>query len=568
MSEVLQTSFQLFGGLALFLFGMSAMSDALQKAAGDRMKQVLGFLTRNPVMGVLAGTLVTALLQSSSATTVMVVGFVSAGLMSLRQGISVALGASIGTTITAQIVAFKLTDYIMPIIFVGFVIYFVFKKESIKNIGMGILAFGILFLGIDYMGTAMGPLAASQTFLDMIDSVKNVPVLGLLVGTGMTLIVQSSSATVAVLQSFAATPGPDGNSTLTLAQSLPILFGDNIGTTITALIACIGQSKDAKRVAIAHTLFKLAGSVVFMFLIPAYAPIIASISPGNPVDVLPRQIANAHTIFNVINTCFWLPLIKVLEKVVMFIVPGKDGGDSNGEVLPHFLNNSVLNQPVAAMHLLSMELERTGKMATEMLGDTKPALIGPSRVDNIEHIKEYGHQISELQQHTASYIASLLAGTAVTEAQSERLSSMLAINSDISRISERCIEIVTIAASQPSGKMEFSEEGKGEVEGLFAIITPAVDNAMTAIVEQDRGLAETVVKDVSKYHKAIKRSNKNHMKRWKTREDEESLVNAYPNVLIAMQRIGYNCLSLAEETLEEREFGFTIDMVEPPKAKS
>ena len=562
MNDVLQTAFQLFGGLALFLFGMNAMSDALQKAAGDRMKQVLGFLTRNPVMGVLAGTLVTALLQSSSATTVMVVGFVSAGLMSLRQGISVALGASIGTTITAQIVAFKLTDYIMPIIFVGFLIYFIFKKESIKNIGMGILAFGLLFLGIDYMGTAMGPLASSQTFLDMIDSVKNVPVLGLLVGTGMTLIVQSSSATVAVLQSFAATPGPDGNSTLTLAQSLPILYGDNIGTTITALIACIGQSKDAKRVAIAHTLFKLAGSIVFMFLIPVYAPIITSLTPGNPVDVLPRQIANAHTIFNVINTCFWLPLIWVLEKAVMFIIPGKDKGTENGEVLPHFLNNSVLNQPVAAMHLLSMELERTGKMAAEVLGDTKPALIGPSRVDNIEHIKEYGHQIGELQQHTSSYIATLLAGTVVTESQSERLSSMLAINSDISRISERCVEIVNIAAAQPSGKMEFSEEGKEEVETLFSIITPAVENALTALVEQDVGLAETVVTDITKYHKAIKRSNKNHMKRWKKREDEESLRMAYPAVLTEMQRIGYNCLSLAEETLEEREFGFTINISE------
>ena len=562
MNDVLQTAFQLFGGLALFLFGMNAMSDALQKAAGDRMKQVLGFLTRNPVMGVLAGTFVTALLQSSSATTVMVVGFVSAGLMSLRQGISVALGASIGTTITAQIVAFKLTDYIMPIIFVGFMIYFIFKKESIKNIGMGILAFGLLFLGIDYMGTAMGPLAASQTFLDMIDSVKNVPVLGLLVGTGMTLIVQSSSATVAVLQSFAATPGPDGNSTLTLAQSLPILYGDNIGTTITALIACIGQSKDAKRVAIAHTLFKLAGSIVFMFLIPIYAPIIMSLTPGNPVDVLPRQIANAHTIFNVINTCFWLPLIGVLEKAVMFIIPGKDKGDENGEVLPHFLNNSVLNQPVAAMHLLSMELERTGRMAAEVLGDTKPALIGPSRVENIEHIKEYGHQIGELQQHTSSYIATLLAGTAVTESQSERLSSLLSINSDISRISERCVEIVNIAAAQPTGKMEFSDEGKAEVEALFSIITPAVQNALTSLVEQDVGLAETVVKDITKYHKEIKRSNKNHMKRWKKREDEESLRMAYPAVLTEMQRIGYNCLSLAEESLEGREFGFTIDIAE------
>ncbi len=562
MNEVLQTSFNLLGGLALFLFGMSAMSDALQKAAGDRMKQVLGFLTRNPVMGVLAGTLVTALLQSSSATTVMVVGFVSAGLMTLRQGISVALGASIGTTITAQIVAFKLSDYIMPIIFVGFLIYFIFKKENIKNIGMGILAFGILFLGIDVMGNAMEPLASSPVFLNMLENVKNIPVLGLLVGTGMTLVVQSSSATVAVLQSFAAAPGPDGNSTLTLAQSLPILFGDNIGTTITALIACIGQSKDAKRVAIAHTLFKTFGSIVFMFLIPWFAPIVESITPGSSVDVLPRQIANAHTIFNVVNTCCWLPLIFVLEKIVLFIVPGKDKGADKGEILPHFLNNSVINQPVAAIHLLSQELARTGKMSAEMVKDTETALIGPKRVENISRIKDHGEEIAGIQQHISSYIAALLAGTAATEAQSERLSSLLSINSDISRISERCVEIVNIAGSQPGGKMVFSEEGTEEVKSLFRIISPAVENVITAITENDRGLAETVVKDITKYHKAIKRSNKNHMKRWKQREKEKELIRAYPTVLIAMQRIGYNCLSMAEEVIEDGELDFEINFSE------
>ena len=562
MNEVLQTSFNLLGGLALFLFGMSAMSDALQKAAGDRMKQVLGFLTRNPVMGVLAGTLVTALLQSSSATTVMVVGFVSAGLMTLRQGISVALGASIGTTITAQIVAFKLSDYIMPIIFVGFLIYFVFKKENIKNIGMGILAFGILFLGIDVMGNAMEPLASSPVFLNMLENVKNIPVLGLLVGTGMTLVVQSSSATVAVLQSFAAAPGPDGNSTLTLAQSLPILFGDNIGTTITALIACIGQSKDAKRVAIAHTLFKTFGSIVFMFLIPWFAPIVESITPGSSVDVLPRQIANAHTIFNVVNTCCWLPLIFVLEKIVLFIVPGKDKGAEKGEILPHFLNNSVINQPVAAIHLLSQELARTGKMSAEMVKDTETALIGPKRVENISRIKEHGEEIAGIQQHISSYIAALLAGTAATEAQSERLSSLLSINSDISRISERCVEIVNIAGAQPGGKMAFSDEGTEEVKNLFRIISPAVENVITAIIENDRGLAETVVKDITKYHKAIKRSNKNHMKRWKQREKEKELIRAYPTVLVAMQRIGYNCLSMAEEVIEDGELDFEINFSE------
>ncbi|MDO4841255.1 MAG: Na/Pi cotransporter family protein [Phoenicibacter congonensis] len=556
MNEYLATGFALFGGLALFLFGMSAMSDSLQKAAGDKMKQVLGFLTRNPVMGVLAGTLVTALLQSSSATTVMVVGFVSAGLMSLRQGISVALGASIGTTITAQIVAFKLTDYIMPIIFIGFFIYFVFKKENIKNIGMGIMAFGILFLGIEYMGDAMGPLASSPVFLEMIDAVKNIPVLGLLVGTGMTLVVQSSSATVAVLQSFAATPGPDGNTTLTLAQSLPILFGDNIGTTITALIACIGQSKDAKRVAIAHTLFKTIGSVVFMFLIPFYAPLIMAITPGDPLVVLPRQIANAHTIFNVTNTIFWLPFIGVLVSIVMAIIPGKDETAEKGDILPIFLNNAVLNQPVAAMHLLSMELERCGKMVGEMAKQMRVALVGPNRRESIFEVQEAGREVGGIQRHVSAYIAALLAGTSVTEKQSEHIASLLSINNDVSRIAERLVEVAEIAASHPDGKVTFSEEGKAEVESIFRVMTQAYDNVITALVEKDKGLAETVVFDMTKYHKIIKRSGKNHLKRWKKKECAEELVDVYPEILTALQRIGDNCLSLAEEVLEDTELMF------------
>lgn len=553
MNEFLQTGFALFGGLALFLFGMNAMSDALQKAAGDRMKQVLGFLTRNPIMGVLAGTLVTALLQSSSATSVMVVGFVSAGLMTLRQGISVTLGASIGTTITAQIVAFNLTDYIMPIIFVGFFIFFVFKIETIKNVGMGILGFGILFLGIEIMGDAMGPLASSPVFLNLIESVKNLPVLGLLVGTGMTLIVQSSSATVAVLQNFAAAPGPDGNATLSLAQSMPILFGDNIGTTITALIACIGQSKDAKRVAVAHTLFKIIGSIIFMFLIPVFAPLVIAISPGNPVDVLPRQIANAHTIFNIINTCFWLPLIGVLEKSVKLIIPGKDKATSMGDILPHFLNNSVVNQPVAAMHLLSLELERSGRLVGEMMKKTEVALIGPKRRATILEVQDQGQEIREIQRHISSYIAACLSGTSVTESQSEQIASLLSINNDISRISERLVEVANVTGSQREGKMVFSEAGQSEIHDIFRVAIQAYTNVITALSEKDKGLAETVVTDITKYHKYIKRSNKNHLKRWKDKECDESLVNAYPEILTSLQRIGDNCLSLAEEVLEDTE---------------
>ena len=240
MSGTMEVVFGMTGGLALFLYGMNSMSDALQKAAGERMKNILSFLTKNPVMGALAGALVTAVLQSSSATTVMAIGFVSAGLMSLPQAISVIFGANVGTTMTAQLLAFQISDYIYPIIFIGFLINFVGKSEKLKNVGMVIFSFGLLFEGIEIMGSVMKPLAGSPFFINLIGKVADIPVLGVLTGLVMTLVVQSSSATIAVLQNFAAQAGPDGvTSVIGLAGAIPILLGDNIGTTITALLASI-----------------------------------------------------------------------------------------------------------------------------------------------------------------------------------------------------------------------------------------------------------------------------------------------------------------------------------------
>ena len=226
MSEAAQIIFGLLGGLAIFLFGMNMMSESLQKAAGDKMRKILGVLTVNPVMGVLAGAVTTAVLQSSSATTVMVIGFVSAGLMSLKQGISVILGANIGTTMTAQLLAFNISDYIFIIIFVGFIVSFVVKSEQVKNIGATIFAFGLLFEGIEIMGSVMEPLATSPVFISMIDRVSDIPVLGVGVGTLMTLVVQSSSATIAVLQNFAEQAGPDGVTSIIGLQGCLLYTSD------------------------------------------------------------------------------------------------------------------------------------------------------------------------------------------------------------------------------------------------------------------------------------------------------------------------------------------------------
>ena len=324
MEELLQIGLGLFGGLALFLYGMNLMSNNLQEAAGERMRAILAAVTKNPFFGVLAGALATAVLQSSSATTVMTIGFVAAGLMGLRQAIPIIMGANIGTTITAQIIAFKLSDYVLGIVLVGFLVMQLAKQGQMKYVGTAVFGFGLLFLGIDTMGAVMKPLAENPVFTDLITQVTGVPVLGVLVGTLMTLVVQSSSATIAVLQNFASTPGADGASIIGLDGAIPILLGDNLGTTITALLAAIGQSRDAKRVALSHCIFNLSGCLLFVWLIGPAAAVVAAISPAGPeVEVIARQIANAHTLFNVTMTVLWLPLVSVMVKIVMAILPEK-----------------------------------------------------------------------------------------------------------------------------------------------------------------------------------------------------------------------------------------------------
>ncbi|MCC8111299.1 MAG: Na/Pi symporter [Ruminococcus sp.] len=265
-----QTILGLLGGLALFIFSMNLMSSSLQSVAGNKMKQILGFLTKNPILGVLAGALCTAVLQSSSATTVMAISFVSAGLMTLPQAISVILGANIGTTIIAQLLAFKISNYIYVFVFLGFLLAFVAKSKKLKYWGETIFGFGLLFVGIETMGSVMKPLAYSAVFTDMIAKVADIPVLGVGVGTLMTLVVQYSSATIAVLQNFASQAGADGSSILGLQGAIPILLGDNIGTTIMALIACIGQSKNAKRTAVAHCTFNISGCLLFIWFVKPY----------------------------------------------------------------------------------------------------------------------------------------------------------------------------------------------------------------------------------------------------------------------------------------------------------
>ena len=555
MNENVKVVFGLIGGLALFLFGMNSMSDALQKAAGEKMKKILGFLTRNPIMGALAGALVTAVLQSSSATTVMVIGFVSAGLMSLPQAISVIFGANIGTTMTAQLMAFKISNYIYPIIFIGFMLNFVGKKEKVKNIGMVIFSFGLLFEGIEIMGEVMKPLAGSPVFVDLMGKVSSVPVLGVVLGAVMTLVVQSSSATIAVLQNFASQAGPDGvSSVIGLTGAIPILLGDNIGTTITALLASIGQSKNAKRTAIAHSIFNISGSCVFIFLIPWFAKFVQFISPkGNEVDVISRQIANAHTTFNIVCTLVWLPLIPLMVKIVTTIIRGDDKVQKTA-FEPKYLDMKVVEQPAAAMVLVSKELNRLSELAETLLTGLKASLTADKTSETYLHFKENLEIVQHLQESVSDYITRLFSSGNLTEQQSEYTAGLLFINNCIQRIAERCGDVDKICMQiSDSGKV-LTREASAEKENCIDVTSQLLDKAMEAVRHGDSSAAESVFKNKKKMQKAEKKFNKAHLNRVKNNLCDASMTGYFSGIIYNIDRMADNCVGIAEEACDNVTF--------------
>ncbi|MDO4174120.1 MAG: Na/Pi cotransporter family protein [Eubacteriales bacterium] len=551
MNDVVTTVFGLAGGLAMFLFGMNSMSDALQKAAGERMKQILSILTRNPVMGALAGALVTAVLQSSSATTVMVIGFVSAGLMSLPQAISVIFGANIGTTMTAQLMAFKISDYIYPIVFIGFIIYFVSKQERVKNIGMVIFSFGLLFEGIEIMGSVMKPLASSPIFTDLMARVTEIPALGVVLGAAMTLVVQSSSATIAVLQNFASQAGPDGvTSIMGLTGAIPILLGDNIGTTITALLASIGQTKAAKRTAISHTIFNISGSIVFCFLIRPFASFVTFISPkGNEVDVIARQIANAHTTFNVVCTLIWLPLIPLMVKIVTTIIRGDER--ERQDFQPKFLDNKLIDQPVAAMYLISQEIDRCSTFVSTMLQSAQAVVTRSAEAAQFDEtlgaVKQLGASIEE-------YTTRLLSRGGLTEAQSEQTAGLLYVTNNVTRIADRSEEVTEMVRHlQASGK-SLSTDAVAELQACYHIAERLFSRSIESIRNGDTELARSVSVDKQKMRKAQKRFKKAHVARVKSGTCDADLMVDFSAILYGLDRMVDNCVSIAEEAMENITF--------------
>lgn len=559
MDERVKIVFGLLGGLAMFLYGMNSMSDALQKAAGERMKRILGFLTKNPLMGALAGALVTAVLQSSSATTVMVIGFVSAGLMSLPQAISVIFGANIGTTMTAQLMAFKISNYIYPIIFIGFIMNFVFKKEKIRNVGMVIFSFGLLFEGIEVMGGVMKPLASSAIFVDLMGKVSEIPVLGVVLGAVMTLVVQSSSATIAVLQNFASQLGPDGiHSVIGLAGAIPILFGDNIGTTITALLASIGQSKNAKRTAIAHSTFNITGTILFMFLIRPLAAFVQWISPkGDELDIISRQIANAHTTFNVACTLIWLPLIPVMVKIVKFIIRGEDKKNSEGFVAK-YLDDKAMSQPAAAIYMAAKEISRLSVHAGKMIGAMRNAIEKRNITDIRDKYVDEHDKVKELQDIIVDFITKLISSGNLTEKQAEQAAGLMVVSNNIERIADRCDEVDGLYKKILDNGQLLSDAAITDLTACMDMTEKLFSESMNAIITGDSETPDKVAADKKKIRKLQRQAGKAHLARVKKNTCVRSLTADYSALLYSMDRMADNCISIAEEAIDD----FTFDKLD------
>lgn len=556
MNDTLQIIFGLIGGLAIFIFGMNLMSECLQKAAGEKMKQILGLLTKNRLLGVLAGALVTAVLQSSSATTVMAIGFVSAGLMSLPQAISIIFGANIGTTVTAQIIAFKITDYIYVFIFAGFILSFVCKKEKIKNIGMTIFAFGLLFLGIETMGDVMKPLASSPLFTNMIAKVADMPILGVAVGTLMTLVVQSSSATIAVLQNFASQAGPDGvTSILGLTGAIPILLGDNIGTTITALLASIGQSKNAKRTALAHTLFNLSGAFLFIWLIKPLAAFVEYISPsGAEVDVISRQIANAHTTFNITMTLIWIGLLGIMVKIVTKLIPDNKN-ELDNPAKPRYLDRNVISQPAAALQLVAKETLNYGELVKNMLADVIGA-VKSDKASSIRKITEYGEALGGLNSEINDYLAELFSAGVLTEKQATQTAKLMYVLADVERMGSLSVELSNHLLEKIDKKYNYSKEALNDIEESLIRIETMYDSALTAL--QNGGDATKLLNHKDEVLSLDIEMRKHHMQRVNKGKCKKSLSRPYIKMLYCIDRMGTGCVNLAEVAQSQIDFAYFI----------
>jgi len=522
----------MLGGLALFLYGMEKMSTGLKRTAGNKMRAILAALTKNRVIAMFVGAFITTVIQSSSATTVMLVSFVQAGLMTFAQSMGVILGADIGTTITAQLIAFKLTDYALLMIALGFSLHMFGKRGTTKNVGDVILGFGILFFGMKLMSDAMSPLRTYTVFIDTMKEMEN-PFLGILVGALFTSLVQSSSATTGVVIVLAQ------QGLLTLEAGIPMVFGANIGTCITAGLASIGTSREAKRVALAHVIFKIAGVLLFVFWIPWFADLIRMIAVRFDSGTA-RQIANAHTIFNVALALIFLPFTEHFSRLVVKILPHQEE-PKDVVMTTKYLDEESISTPAIALDLARAEVARMAKLVYRMLGaiiipfmsdeklieketsdpEEKDFLLREiPRVDAwrtdltlLQGIDMREEKIDYIEEKIREYLFRLV-GQGVPSEQANEAFGMISIASDIESVADLIHRnMVPLIAKKKDLMLDFSEEGKEEILIYHQKVCRRIDLLKKSFMEMDIDTAREIMSSERKYLDLEEQYRARHLER-------------------------------------------------------
>jgi phosphate:Na+ symporter len=479
---------QLFGGLAIFLFGMEQMAESLRKVAGNRMKDVLGKLTTSRFMGLLTGAFVTAVIQSSSVTTVMLVGFVTAGLMSLSQAIGVILGADIGTTITAQIVAFKVTKYALLLVAAGFLLIFAGRSEATKQYGVLFMGLGMIFFGMGIMSDGMRPLRTYEPFIALMQNVSH-PLVGILVAAAFTGLIQSSSATMGVVIAMAL------QGLVTLEGGIALALGANIGTCATAGLAAIGKPREAIRVAVAHVTFKIVGVLVIIWFIPVFADFIRSISPSHAdlsgferlAAETPRQIANAHTVFNVGIAFAFLPAAALFARFCEWLVPDKPVVEPT-VIQPKYLDEELLSTPPLALDRARREIGRLGGRVDDMLEAALPAVV-TGTTEQLDALAAMDTDVDILHGHIVKYLGRISSGK-LSDEESPELMKLLQVANHLEQIGD-VIEtnLVKIGRQRIEEGVVVSEPTQAVIERFHSQVARALETAVKAISEEDKEAA-------------------------------------------------------------------------------
>ena len=536
-----EIAFHFLGGLGLFLYSIKTMGDGLQQAAGDRLRYYIDKYTSNPFFGILVGIGMTALIQSSSGVTVITVGLVSAGLLTLRQAIGIVMGANIGTTVTSFIIGFKLGDYALPMLFLGAVCLFFTKNRTINNIGRILFGVGGIFFALNLMSGAMEPLKDLQVFKDYMVELSKNPILGVLVGTGLTLLIQASSATIGILQNLYA------SHLIDLQGALPVLFGDNIGTTITAIIASLGANIAAKRVAAAHVAFNVIGTVICIIFLVPFTGLIQWFESF--LNLAPEMtIAFAHGTFNITNTIIQFPFIGALAFIVTKLIPGED------EVVkyePLYLDEQLIKQaPSIALGNAKKELLHLGNYAAKVFDLSYDYIINSN-----EKVAEKGHKTEEaintIDEKLTRYLISL-SGEALSQKESEVLTNILDSSRDLERIGDHAEALLNLNDYLQRKNVQFSEAALEELAEIYLKTSDFVKDALESVENNDLEKAQALIErheDINNMERVLR---KTHIKRLNNGECSTQAGVNFIDIISHYTRVSDHAMNLAEKVLAEQ----------------